>query len=277
MSPDKYASLVRLTDHPFPVWASRGAEQRGQVIAGRCRKAHRFLSQALEFEAEMRLLVLAPEHWQDHTGSPMFGVPQTIDPQTVVVAGQDAELWQMIIPPPEALPPSEAQRLRAVYGRPDGALDIALYMDWLPVHEIGHLFVDQAAGRFDFHLPRRWLVELFCNLGLHAYVASEAPEALPHLEAFPQAVISQDRASFRHQSWQDFEALYAGMEPPNFIWYLCRLHAAAQRIFEAGGMEALRRLHHTLARSRENPTDEQLAVLLRAAVHPEVAEVLAAE
>jgi hypothetical protein len=50
-------------------------------------------------------------------------------------------------------------------------------MDLLAVHEVGHLFVDQAANQFDFHLPRRWLVELFCNLGLHATAAKHVDTA----------------------------------------------------------------------------------------------------
>jgi hypothetical protein len=165
--------------------------------------------------------------------------------------------------------------MRAVYGQPDGSIDIATYMNLLPVHEVGHLFVDQASGQFDFHLPRRWLVELFCNLSLHAYVVSEEPDRLPYLEMFPQAVVAQDRATFLHQAWHDFEVLYAGMEPPNFLWYLSRLHTAAKRTYDAGGVESLQRLYRTLLRSSGNSTDEQLAADLRENVHPEVANVLA--
>jgi len=275
MSQDKYPHLVRLTDYPFAVWASRGTEQRAQTLALRCQMGHRFLSHALQFEAELHLLVLAPEHWLTYTGSPMFGVPQTIDAQTVVVAGQNAELWQMIVPPVESLPTTAAQSLRAMYGQPDGSIDVATYMDWLPVHEVGHLFVDQAAGHFDFHLPRRWLVELFCNLSLHTYVASKEPAQLPHLEVFPQSVVAQGRVAFPHQSWHDFEALYASMEPPNFVWYLSRLHTAAKRIYDAGGIEVLQRLYRVIVQSSDSPSDERLIALLRDAVHPAVADVLA--
>lgn len=269
-----YSDLIELRGYRFPVYASGGAEERAQEIAVRCQQGHRFLTKALEFEVQARLLVLAPEHWQAYTGSPMFGVPQTIDAQTVVVAGQNSELWRMIVPPLESLPPAAAQSMRTVYGRQDGSADIAPYMDLLPVHEMAHLFVDQAAGQFDFHLPRRWLVELFCNLSLHAYVSMEEPGQIPPLEVFPRIVAGQDSRMFAHRSLRDFEVLYATMDPPNFVWYLSRLHVAAKDIFDAGGTESLLRLYKMIVQSRAMLPDNELAARLRSDVHPAVENVL---
>ncbi|MCE7870610.1 hypothetical protein DYH09_09560, partial [bacterium CPR1] len=63
-----------------------------------------------------------------------------------------------------------------------GSIDLAAYMNLLAVHEMGHLYLDQATGEFDFHLPRRWLVELFCQLCLHAYTATQEAGHLLSLE-----------------------------------------------------------------------------------------------
>jgi hypothetical protein len=273
MAQAQYPDLIELPDYPFPVYASTGAEQRAQRLAARCARGHSFLRTALAFDAEACLLVLGPEHWQAYTGSPMFGVPQTIDPRTVVVAGQNSELWSMIVPPLEGLPASTAQAMREVYGQADGSADIATYMDLLPVHEVGHLFVDQAAGRFDFHRPRRWVVELFCNLCLHAYVASHEPGELPALETFPRAIVATG-AEHQHQSLGAFETLYANMEPPNFVWYLSRLHTAAKTIYDVAGTDALRRLYTLIVQAPEHLSDEQLADQLRDDAHPAVADVL---
>ena len=68
--------------------------------------------------------------------------------------------------------------------------------------------------------------------------------------------------------------LYAGMEPPNFVWYLSRLHTAAQRIYDSGGVEVLQRLHTMIVRSTEQHSDAHLAEQLKTAVHPEVERVL---
>lgn len=274
MSRTNYSNLVELNEYSFPVYASQGTQKRARQLATRCQKAYSFFSIALESKPRMRLLVLAPEHWQEYTGSPMFGVPQTIDEQTVVVAGQNAELWKMVVPPLDMLPPSHAQAIRITYGQADGSIDIAGHMDLLPVHEVGHLFIDQTAGQFDFHLPRRWLVELFCNLAMHAYTATEEPNQLSTLTVFSQAIVALGSDHLTHRSLQDFEQLYASMETPNFVWYLSVLDVAAQRIYDTAGVEVLRRLFNAIAQSSESLADEQLATHLQANVHPAVADVL---
>lgn len=274
MSQTDYHDLVELSDYSFPVRVSEGVEPRAHQLAARCQRAYAFLSATLESKPKAQLLILAPKDWQKYTGSSMFGVPQTIDEQTVVVAGQNAELWKMIVPPLDMLPPSHSQAIQATYGQADGSIDLAGYMDLLPVHEVGHLFIDQTAKQFDFHLPRRWLVELFCNLALHAYTATEEPEQLSNLAAFPQMIVALGKGHLKYRSLQDFEQLYAGMEPSNFIWYLSRLHIAAQRIYDAAGTEALRRLFRAIVQSQESLSDEQLVSYLQANVHSAVADVL---
>jgi hypothetical protein len=275
MSQKLYPNLFELSGFPIAVYFSAGTEQRAREIAGRCQRAYQFLGPTLNFEAEICVLVLAPEHWQDYTGSPMYGVPQTIDKRTLVVAGQNSELWKMIVPPLEDLSPSVAQAMRVVYGQPDGSIDLASYMGLLAVHEMGHLYLDQATGTFDFNFPRRWLVELFCHLCLHAYIAIEEPQQLPSLETFPKTIVIRGLSPLSYQTLDDFERLYAGMEPPNFVWYLSRLHLAAQRIYEAGSIETLQRLWQALVQSSEKLSDEQLALRLRTEVHPEAERVLA--
>ena len=274
MTQDKYSTLNELTGYSFPVYASPGTEARAQTIAARCERAYRFLGETLNPNTEIRVLILAPEDWERFTGSPMFGVPQTVDKQTVVVAGQDSELWKMIVPPIEYLPPDKAHTIRKVYNQADGSVSVASYMDLLPVHEIGHLFIDQAADAFDFHLPRRWLIELFCNLCLHAYVAKEEPGEMERLTAFPEAVIALGYRHLEHTNLDDFEQLYAGMEPPNFVWYLSQLHVAAHRIYDAGGIESVQAMFRTIVQSKDSIADEQLAMQLRDDVHPNAAKVL---
>lgn len=268
------SDLIEIQSHPLQVFASPETAARAQAMAARCIQAHRFLELALGLQVEARVLALAPQHWQAFTGSPMFGIPQTVDERTVVIAGEDAELWTMIAPPLQYLPPAMAEAMRQVYGGADGGVTVAPFMDLLSVHEIGHLFVDQAAGAFDFHRPRRWVVELFCNLCLHAYVVSKEPDGMAILTTFPQAVVALGHAHLSHRRLADFERLYGNMEPPNFAWYQCRLHVAAGQIYDAGGMASLSALFQTIIQAPEGLSDEELADRLHRAVHPVAAEVL---
>jgi len=274
MAADKYSTLNELTGYSFPMYASPGIESRAQAIASRCERAYRFFSKTLNRNTEIRALILAPAHWKNFASYPIFGMPHYVDMHTLVVAGQESQMWGMIVPPMEYLPPDMAQTLRKVYGKADGSVNVASFMDLLALHEMLHLFINQATDTVDFHLPRRWVVELFCNLGLHAYIETEEPTEMEHLTAYPQAIVTLGYKHLTHKTLDDFEQLYAGMEPPNFAWYQCQLHVAARHIYDAGGIESVQTLFRTIVQSKDNVSDEQLAVQLRENVHPNAATVL---
>ncbi len=272
MSLNQYPNLIELSDFQFPVYASAGTEQQAQSIAARCRNAHEFLGSALEFEPQMRVLVLAPEHWGEYANFPVYGMAHFTDERTLAVAGQDNGFWQSMTPPAEALPPEAAQAMKAAYGQPDGSINLSPFFDLIAVHELGHLF--QLQGKCQ--LPRLWLLELFCNICLHAYTVAVEPEQLPALETFPQMVANLGVAELRYRSLEDFERLYTDVGAQNYGWYQCRLHVAAKRIYEAGGIEALQRLWKAFLQSDEELSDEQLAARLREDAHPEIERVLTA-
>lgn len=157
--------------------------------------------------------------------------------------------------------------LRGVYGRADGQIDLSAFFDLLAVHELAHLFHSQVPARF----PRLWLMELFVNLCLHAYVATVEPDQIPALETFPQVLSALSPDRFPYHTLVDFEARSERMDPQNYGWYQAQWHVAAQRIYAAGGNAALQRLWQTFVLS-----DRRLAEVLRQDVHPEVARVLTA-
>jgi hypothetical protein len=140
----------------------------------------------------------------------------------------------------------------------------APFFDLIAVHELAHEFHGQVPYRF----PRLWLEEVFVNLCLHAYVAAEEPDLLPVLETLPAALAASDPAEFPHRSLAALEALHAGVGPVAYGWYQGRFLVAAARIFEAGGVDALRRLWDAFVID-----DATLRDRLRA-VQPELADVL---
>jgi hypothetical protein len=99
----------------------------------------------------------------------------------------------------------QAHTIRKVYAQADGSVSVASDMDLLPVHEVGHVFVDQTTDTCDFHLPRRWLIELFCNLCLHAYDAGgiESVKAM-----FGTVVQANDSTSDEHLAMQLRESVH---------------------------------------------------------------------
>lgn len=240
------------------------------MIATRTQQARRYLGARFGFEPQLHLLVLAPRDWEGYTTFPQYGMPHCPNRRTLVVAGQGNQFWESMAPPLDQLPPPIAETMRATYGLPNGEMELSPFFDLLAVHELAHLFQQQAGLRF----PRIWLMELFCNLALHAYVANVEADKLAVLEIFPQAVAGLGYAHLKHHRLGDLERVYPKIAAHNFGWYQAMWHVAAQEIYEAGGVNVLERLWNTFLRTAHIHSDDKLAQLLDAQVHPEVARVL---
>lgn len=264
-----FPTLVELANPSFPVYASASVQPKARQIADLCRHAHAYLSGLFDFTPSIRVLVLAPDDWRDLTDQPTYGMAHYTGSQTLVVAGEDNAFWQSMTPPVDELPAPAAAVMRAAYGQPSGELHLPLFFDLLAVHELSHLFHDQA----DVNFPRLWLMELFCNLCLHTYVAQNAAGKLPALEAFPAVVVAGGMSHLRYHTLEDFERLYGEVGPQNYGWYECHLHMAAKDIYDSAGAEALQRLWAAFRLSNATFTDDELGLLLDSEVHPAVAEV----
>jgi hypothetical protein len=269
---NNYPELTALAGFPFPVYSSAGTEARAGQIARRCELAHHFLMKTLDTRTNIGVVVLAPEHWHLYASYPLYGMPHCLDADTLVVAAENNEFWQTMAPPLEGLPPQSLQAARTVYGRADGSLDYSPFFDLLAVHEMGHLFHYQAALQF----PRLWLMEFFCNLCLHAYIASVEPEQLPALVTFPQLIVDGGNSHLQHRSLQDFERLYVKVGPQNYGWYQSQLLVAAKEIYETCSITTLQRLWKAFVQTNITLTDEELALRLRHDVHSEVEQMTVA-
>jgi hypothetical protein len=135
---------------------------------------------------------------------------------------------------------------------------------------MAHLFHNQAAVQF----PRLWLMEFFCNLSLHAYVATDIPEQLSQLETFPQLVVNGGYAHYQHHTLADLERLYFNVGAQNYGWYQSQWHVAARHVYDLGGVEVLERLWKAFSGSNEALSDEQLIARLNNMVHPRVAQIM---
>lgn len=268
---NEYAKLKQLPGFPFPVYFSPGLdEQQIGKTARRCERAWRFLNDTFQMTARIGVVVLAPEHWAEYATFPVYGMPHFLDAHTLVIAGENNDMWRSLVPPLEILPPPVAEMMRKSYQQPDGSINVASFFDLLAVHELGHLYHYQTQRLF----PRLWLMELFCNLCLHAYVAVWEPEQLLVLETLPQVLVGMDSAQLPYRLLADFERLYADMPPQNFGWFQGQLHVGAKRVYEAGGLEALQRLWQIPSKLDSSTSDEELARALREKVHPELERIL---
>lgn len=264
-------ALQNMEGYSFPVLFSDGGSMKAKHVAARCERAYRYLKGVLEFNPTFRLLVLSSRDWETHADFPMYGMPHTAGGETLVVGEKPADFWQDVIQMLDyVLTPTQRVEMEALYGVVGGQIDVDPFADLLVVHELGHLFHEQVP--FDF--PRLWLMELFANLCLHTYVAEEEPEQLPVWTTLPERIMDLPVDRVRHRSLEDFERLYSDVGLENYVWYQFGLIVGAKRIYDAAGVDGLRRLYRTFATSETGLADKQLAERLEERVHPVAAQLI---
>jgi len=270
--PTRHRSALRsMEDSPFPVLFSTGAERRAGRICARLERAHCYLREALGFDPELRLLVLSPEDWAGRAAFPLYGMPHYTAGDTIVVGTEPAGFWQGVVGMlGGVLPANQRAEIETIYGTVDGRIDMSEFADLIAVHELGHLFHEQVP----FTFPRLWLMELFANFCVHAYLAEREPEKLALWTTLPERMMAFPADRVRHRSLHDFERLYVGVGPENYCWYQFGLVAAARAIYDAAGTDALRRLYLAFRARKDDPTDRQLAGLLGSQVHPAAARAM---
>jgi hypothetical protein len=223
------AGLASLEGFGFPVAASAGAEERAAGIATLASSAVDWLCDRLGWRPAVRLTVADEDDWPGVAVVPVYGVPQTWGDHTIVAAGRAPlydELAAFLTSPGVGGAPQEEL---AVYGDPP---DLTAFFDLQVVHELAHLFGEQATLRS----APLWVDELRCNLAMVGFAAEERPELLPVLRAAPRvsAGVPLDRVA---ETALERMEVAAGAGPLDFGWYQLRLTDLAVHLWQAGEVD----------------------------------------
>jgi hypothetical protein len=168
-------------------------------------------------------------------------------------------------------------KLLATYPDGTGGLDLQPFFDLITIHELGHAF--EVLG--DLRLPTFWLSEIFVNLAMHAFVATQLPASLPTLEVLPTVGAGSRKLAARmraegYSTLEELQAHYTGgddsMDPLNYVWYQHRWLRLAAKMFEVDGEDGLVRFwdcfHSTDRVNASEATAASLAPLLTTEVSP---------
>ncbi|MBK8484466.1 MAG: hypothetical protein IPL31_09045 [Saprospiraceae bacterium] len=267
-----FTDLNELKGYSMKAYYSPGNEARAKIIVGRCEKTIQYVHGLVGFTPTVSLFILNPEHWKKYATFPVYGMPHYPDKERLIIASEDNDFWKSFIPPLEQLPTELASKIKQTYSNPSGSLSMMPFFDLLALHELGHGFHEQAG----LTMQRLWMQELFCNIMLHTYIATNEPTNLPALEIFPEMVVANGTKGFNFTSLTDFENRYDNMDPRNYGWYQCQLHVASKNIYEAGGEQVLAKLWTGLLLHKAKMNDSEFAAFLNSEVHPEVTKVLTA-
>jgi hypothetical protein len=259
----KHRGLASLPGFPFEVRTSASTREQAEQLAERCARAYSFLGETLAFRPQLALVVLNRADWSERASSPLYGMPYC-SAGNLFLAGEPSDLTAWLEEVASSAPGAAARALDQAYGT--GAGRLVPFADLLVVHELAHAFHDGVP----FVFPRSWLMELFANMALYAFVVANETDRIAQLETLPRVTLENGLLNPVARDLRYFEAFYPDIEPPTYVWYQFRLMTMAKDLIDAAGPDVLRRLWDAFALS-----DEQLAGVLGGRVHPTAGQWLA--
>jgi hypothetical protein len=275
------SELSQLTGYPFEVRYSAGSLVRARAAADVAANAYVYFSRLFGgVEPDIAVIVAGEADW---SGNGPYGLPffrddaAEIRPGIVLMPAGGGDFWQEIGQDIRDASPRGYAKLLATYPDGTGGLDLQPFFDLITIHELGHAF--EVLG--DLRLPTFWLSEIFVNLAVHAFVATQRPASLPTLEVLPTVGAGSRKLAARmrakgYSTLEELQAHYTGgddsMDPLNYVWYQHRWLRLAARMFEADGEDGLVRFwdcfHSTDRVNASETTAASLAPLLTTEVSP---------
>jgi hypothetical protein len=252
----KHQGLVSLPGFPFQVHTSPSTREQATRLADRCLRAYVYLGDMLAFRPECALVVLSRSDWSERASNPLYGLPY-YSAGNLFLPGEPPDLVAWLEEAVSSAPPGAAQEIDQAYGT--GAGRLAPFADMLVVHELAHAFHDGVP----FVFPRSWLMELFADMALYAFVAGNESDRISHLETLPRVVLENHLLKPVARDLRYFEAFYPHIEPRTYVWYQFRFTLMAKELIDTAGPDMLGRLWDAFAFS-----DERLAAVLGGQVHP---------
>lgn len=236
MTTTAYPTLSPLEGFPFPVFVSRGSEERGRTIASVAAHAIDWLGQVTGKVRRPTLVVADEQDWPSVCEIPTYGMPFSI-PDKLGTSPTPALWWQEYV---DALQPhlSEAAStaLATTFGDPPDFTGLA---DLIITHEATHLFHQIHPDTWASEFPSDWVMELFANLGMHGFLATHDPDRLRLLTTMADATIDAG-----HDIWdlQDLALMGESTRDgvTNYVWYEFRLIRLAEQLWSARGEDGLR-------------------------------------
>jgi hypothetical protein len=275
------SELSQLSGYPFEVRYSDGSLVRARAAADVAANAYVYFSRLFAgVEPDIAVIVADEADW---SGKGPYGLPffrddaAEIRPGIVLMPAGGGDFWTEIGQDIRDASPRGYAKLLATYPDGTGGLDLQPFFDLITIHELGHAF--EVLG--DLRLPTFWLGEIFANLAMHAFVATQLPASLPTLEVLPTVGAGSRKLAARmraegYSTLEELQAHYTGgddsMDPLNYVWYQHRWLRLAARMFEVDGEDGLVRFwncfHSTDRVDASEATAASLAPLLTTEVSP---------
>jgi hypothetical protein len=280
---DAGSELAQLDGYPFEVRYSDGALRRATLAADVAARAYGYFSGRFSaVEPDIALIVADETDWPSRLpyGLAFFNDDAgQIRPGVVVMPAGSGDFWTTMVQDLREATPRGYATLRATYPDGAGAVDLQPFFDLVTIHELAHAF--ESLG--DLRLPTFWLSEIFVNLAMHAFVATQLPASLATLEALPTVGAGSRKLAARmraegYSTLEELQAHYSGgddpMSPSNYVWFQYRWQRLAAKVFAVDGEDGLVRFWNCFHATDRVSADEATAASLAPLLSSEVSRTL---
>ena len=277
------SELPQLGGYPFDVRYSEGSLVRARAAADVAAEAYVYFSRLFAaVEPDIAVILAGAADW---SGNGPYGLPffrddaGEIRPGIVVMPAGDGDFWVEIEQDLSDASPRGYAKLLATYPDGTGGLDLQPFFELITIHELGHAF--EVLG--DLRLPTFWLSEIFVNLAMHAFVATQLPASLPTLEVLSTVGAGSRRLAARmraegYSTLEELQAHYTGsddsMSPLNYVWVQYRWQRLAAKMFEVDGEDGLVRFWDCFHSADRVNASEATAASLAPLLTTEVSQIL---
>jgi hypothetical protein len=226
----------------IPAHFSEGAEQRARDLQALLFQEAQFFQHRLGIKTEVTLAVLNPSDWKQVAGDIPYGFPFVQNRVVFLPFKQEGVVANGYLRNEPRLP-ARVRELVRLSGRPFPA-HVATMVDLIGFHELGHTYVSD----YGIRPHARWLGEMLATYFGYAFMAERRPDLA---RSWDIVAMSDADIEPKHRSLADFERLYMGVGPGNYVWYQGRFAELAAEICRSEGLEFIRKVKAAFPRERE--------------------------
>lgn len=227
---------LRSSPGAITVYYDEGHHDKAVRLRDLVARAGRFYGDSLGIRADLSLAVLTRGTWDRLVTWQPYGIPGVAGEPAVAflpatddnVAADDALSIRSGV---------SAATVRVIessgHSYDEGA---RRYVDLVGLHELGHTY----AQAYGIRAPNHWLNELVATYFAYSFMRSREPEMARLWDGVLTGYV--EAVSPEHRTLEDFDRLYFGVGPRNYVWYQSRFQEQVAAVYAAEGLGFIRDL-----------------------------------
>ncbi len=265
--------LIELeTDYSFSTFVSNDSIKYSTETLKNLNNAKLYFDKIFQTNLDFAVLFIENRKWNKYAYFPPPGIPQAW--QGNVILGLDKSVVSREVESQiNQLPTEKLISLKSAYGE---NIDLDLfYREALSIHELSHLYHFKEATK----PQRKWLQELFANMGMYAFVKNNCNSCYKYMNTYPEFLLKANPEMFKFKTLEDFEEKYVqGIGAQNYEWFQIQFYKKAKTIVDSKGDTILVKFRNFLIETdlskTKKLTDSELETKLKEEVGKEIADIL---